>query len=122
MTDPTQKRKLEAALSAARATVALLEAELDDVTQGVTGDDPLLDTKQIKLECGLGHGGVKAAIERGELTASRGPRGKILVLRSELRRYLQSRPVQPKPRKAQPTDDMGAWDAQALRAIQGGRG
>lgn len=119
MTDESTKRKLEAALSAARATVALLEAELDDVTTGVTGDDPLLDTKQIKLESGLGHDGVKAAIARGELSASRGPRGKILVLRSELRRYLQSRPVL--PRKAAPVIDMSDWDAQAQRALGGGR-
>lgn len=121
MTDDAKKRKLEAALSAARTTVALLEAELDDVTTGIIGDDPLLDTKQIKEETGLGHDGVKAAISRGELKASRGPRQKILVARSELRRFMQATPVQ--PRKAKPAADLGDWDAQADAALRkiGGR-
>lgn len=88
------------------------------------GEDPLLNTKQIQAETGLGHDGVKRAIERGELSASRGPRGQILVARSELRRYLTSKPVQPRTRKAAPPDDLASWEAQAereLRAITGGK-
>jgi hypothetical protein len=123
MTDDTTKRKLEAALASARVTVTLLEAELADVTQGVIGDDPLLDTKQALAEFGIGHDGIKSAIERGELAASRGGRGKILIARSELRRYLQSKPV--RPRKAEPPPEtISDWDRQAqgaLRSIGGGK-
>lgn len=117
-------RKLEAALSSARATVAILEAELADVTAGVTGDDPLLDTKQALTEFGIGHDGIKSAIERGELTASRGARGKILIARSELRRYMQARPVKPRKVAPAPASDLDAWERQAqgeLRALRGGR-
>jgi len=113
-------RKLDAAILSLEASLALLRAERDDVTAGATADDPLLGTKEIFAETGLGHDGVKAAAERGELAVSRGPRGKLLVARSELRRYLQSKPI--KPRKAEPVaESLEAWDGQALRALKGGR-
>jgi hypothetical protein len=122
MTDDTKKRKLEAALSAARATVALLEAELDDVTQGVSGDDPLLDVDQVQAEFGAGRDALKAAAARGELELLRGARGKLMISRSAVRRWIESRPA--KPRKAAPASNLDDWDREAeraLRAVPGGR-
>jgi len=101
MTDETKKRKLEAALNAARATVALLEAELSDVEQA---DDPLLGVDELHEQFSCGRDAVRAAVERGELTASRGARGKILVARSEIERWLRSRPYKPGPRRAEPSE------------------
>lgn len=125
MTDTKKSVKTALALLAAaqRQNAEALEALAAVLPDDGETDDPLLGTKQIFAETGLGHDGVKAAAERGELAVSRGPRGKLLVARSELRRYLQSKPVQ--PRKVEPAaQSLDDWEAQAqgaLRSIAGGR-
>ena len=115
MSDTTTKRKLEAALSMARATVLLLEDELAVVETSAL--DALLSTAQTLAQYGLGHEAVRAAAERGELAVQRGSRGKYLVLESELRRYLASRPLRPTPRRASPPD-LDGWEVDADRVLQ----
>jgi hypothetical protein len=114
MTDDKTKRKLVAALSAARTTVTLLEAELDDLERSPANDQQLGCDDLLK-EFKLGRGTVQSAVERGELTASRGARGKILVLRSEVERWLRSRPYKPGPRRVEENDDGDALE-DALRS------
>lgn len=122
MTDDPKKRKLEAALASARVTVTLLEAELEQVDALGADGEQMLTTAQTLAEFGIGHDAVKAAAERGELTVSRGARGKLLIERAEIRRYIKSRPL--RPRKAAPAANLDDWDAQAersLRSLNGGR-
>jgi hypothetical protein len=121
-TTPNVKTLLLLQAQALRTQADTLEAHANALPDGEAAD-PLLDTKQALAEFGIGHDGIKSAIERGELSASRGARGKILIARSELRRYLQSKPVH--PRKATPAaETLDDWDKQAqgaLRSIGGGR-
>ncbi len=97
MTDDPKKRKLNAALHAARTTVALLEAELEEHDRAPANDQQL-GCDDLLREYKLGRGTVQTAVTAGELTASRGARGKILVARSEVERWLRSRPYKPGPR------------------------
>ena len=117
MTDTPTKRKLVAALASARATVSLLEAELESLETQPT-QDALLDAKQSLEKYGLGHEGIRGGAERGELAVQRGARGKLLVLESELRRYIASRPYRPTPRHALPLASLDAWDAEADRPLR----
>ncbi|HKY39261.1 MAG TPA: hypothetical protein VJN18_25160 [Polyangiaceae bacterium] len=85
--------------------------------------DDYLTTKQTLVEYRYGHESIVNAIGRGELAAVRGKRNQILVLRSEMERYIASKPFEPK-RKVKPAADLDAWDKQAerkLMALQGGR-
>jgi len=121
MSDSATKRKLvEAALSSAESNVALLRAVLADLD--VQEHDALLSATEALARYGLGHEGIRAAAERGELAVQRGSRGKYLVLESELRRYIASRPLRPTPRRPQPAA-LDTWDADADRALRvvGGR-
>ena len=78
---------------------ALANALPDAESAQQLGCDDLL--KEFKL----GRGTVQSAVERGELTVSRGARGKILVARSEVERWLRSRPYKPGPRRVEEVDD-----------------
>ena len=105
MTDDNQKRKLvEAALASAESNVALLRAVLADL-DSAPGNDPQLGVDDLLKEYKLGRGTVKTAVAAGELIASTGARGKILVLRSEVERWLRSRPYKPGPRRVEENDD-----------------
>ncbi|MEI9940371.1 MAG: helix-turn-helix domain-containing protein [Pseudomonadota bacterium] len=115
MTDNNTKRKLvEAALSSAETTVSLLRAQLAEI-DSAPANDPQLGCDDLLREFKLGRGTVQSAVERGELTASRGARGKILVARSEVERWLRSRPYKPGPRRVEETDDTDALE-DALRS------
>lgn len=86
--------------------------------------DPLLDVDQVMAEFGVGRDSLKAAAERGEIELLRGARGKLLIARSAVRTWIESRPVQPRPRKTASAADLVAWEDEAnaqLRALQGGR-
>ena len=82
---------VRAALDACRAAAALLEAELSAPV--AEPDDPLLDLLEIRALHGVGRIAVSEAIRRGDLRASQGPRRRILVRASEVRRWLESRPM-----------------------------
>lgn len=104
---------LEAALASARALVATLEAAQANAAQ----PDELLDLVELGKRYGLGRAAVLAAVERGELEASRGVRGKILVSRLAIEEWRRSRPVvvQRKPRAE--VVDLAAWEAGQERAL-----
>jgi hypothetical protein len=75
-----------------------------------SAEDALLGVDDLLKEFKLGRGTVQGAVERGELTASRGARGKILVARSEVERWIASRPYKPGPRRVEETDDGNALE------------
>jgi hypothetical protein len=82
--------------------------------------DELLDAKQCHARYGVGGEAIRGAAHREELAVVRGARGKLLVADSELRRWLESRPYRPGPRRAEgTTSDLDAWEAEADAAIGG---
>jgi hypothetical protein len=116
--------QIKASLASARALVASLEAALAAALEPRQPD--LLDSRQALAEFGIGRDGLLAASDRGEIRITRGARNKILVERSELQRWVRSRPVAPRQerQRAAPATDLDAWDREAgaeLRAIAGGR-
>jgi excisionase family DNA binding protein len=108
MTHDNTKRKLvEAALLSAETTVSLLRAQLAEI-DSAPANDPQLGCDDLLKAFKLGRGTVQSAVERGELTATRGARGKILVARSEVERWLRSRPYKPAPRRVEESADTDA--------------
>lgn len=77
--------------------------------------DQQLGLNELFEEFKVGRGTVQTAVAAGELTASRGARGKILVARSEVERWLRSRPYKPGPRRVEEQDDGDALE-EALRS------
>jgi hypothetical protein len=108
------RKQIEAALASARALVASLEAALEDA-----GNDPteLLDVAMVKEEYNIGRDALKAAAHRGELTLTRGPRGRLQVERGKLEAWQRSRKYEPTQRR--PVADLEAWKAEADRCIEG---
>ena len=73
--------------------------------------DASLTLAQIREAFGFGEEAVRAAIARGELSATRGPRQRIEVRRSEIERWRSSRPVHLKPKKrVVELDHLEAWE------------
>jgi len=101
---------LEAALATARATVVTLEAALA-AEAGCGGDDEVLDLAALHERYHLGRSAVRQAIERGELKASRGAKGRILVRREAVEGWLSERPavVSPRPRFTD-SGSLAEWD------------
>jgi hypothetical protein len=81
--------------------------------------DELLDAVQTRAEFGIGRDGLKRAAERGDLAVSKGSRGKPMVTRSEMRRYMASRPYGLRkvvsPADTDDDDDFDALDAELQR-------
>ena len=98
-----------------------LDALADALPERIDGAADLLDAEQALAEFGVGRDGLKNAARRGELTLSRGARGKLLVARCELRRWLESRPYKGKARAmklvAPEDDDTVAREIRAGRLI-----
>lgn len=112
---------LLAQADALESQAATLRALAETADNDTAGPDPLLDADETLERHGIGRDGLKAAGDRGELKLSRGSRGKLLVRESELIRYLESRPYQPRRAKPEPvTGD--SWDAEMERQLaKGGR-
>lgn len=103
---------LEAEAYQALAKAARMRAEVASLA--VRETDELLDVTRARAEFGVGRDGLKNAADRGEITLSRGARGKLWVTRTELRRWLDSRPY--KSSKATPvTDDVDAIEEELKR-------
>ena len=98
----------------ADALVAMADALPD---AGIDGD-PLLSTAETLERFGYGREAIRAAVERGELSVQKGARGKYLVLESEMRRYIASRPLRPAPRRAPAPPDLDAWERAVDRDLQ----
>ena len=109
-TTDSKKRKLEAALSSARATVALLEAELEDVN---AGDDPLLSLEDAAAKRNCSPWTLRGWTKTGRLPAVRGSRSKLLVRLSDVDAALEAQPVVPRLRKA-PADEAPTEDEDLL--------
>jgi hypothetical protein len=84
-------------------------------TADPTADDEHLDVKQTHAEYGVARDGLKNAADRGELAITLGARGKLLVRRSELVRWLDSRPYRSKRKVAPAENDFDAIDAELQR-------
>jgi len=82
---------LVAQAAALRAQADVLEA-LAATLPGAGGDE-LLGVAECSERFGVGRDALKGASERGELAVTRGVRGKLLVRRSALEAWLESKPV-----------------------------
>jgi len=90
-----------------REQLDLIDALANALPDG--DNDPLLGVEDLKpYKCGRGT--LQTAAENGELTVSRGSRGKLLVRKSELERWIASRPYKPGPRRVEETDDGDALE------------
>lgn len=97
---------IQEALALLRAQAASFQHQIDVLAGMLSRADSsndLLDVTQARSEFGVGRDSLKNAADRGELAMSRGARGKLLVSRSELRRWLTARPYQ--ARKTEPCSD-----------------
>jgi hypothetical protein len=116
------RASLLAQIAATRSQLDALEALVQSAPDEA---DELLDTRQARDEFGIGHDGLLAAHGRGELELVRGARRKLLVRRSALMAWIQSRQVEARPRRKQnPASTLDDWDADAgaeLRLLAGGR-
>lgn len=109
---------LETALLTAQALVASLEAALAVTTDSSNVDSELLDLPALRARFGLGRASVLGAVERGELTAARGARGKILVRHSAVEAWLASRPVTArKPVARPPAASLDDWELAQQREL-----
>lgn len=102
---------------ALRAQAAALRAQAD-VLEALAASlapeaDDLLDVAACKA-LGVGRDALLGAADRGELALARGPRRKLLVRRSELERWLASKPYQARDRERAP--DLEAWTRSVMRA------
>jgi hypothetical protein len=120
-----ERSKLEAALASAKASVTILEALLDATPMVEGQGSDLLNVDQTLEQYQIGRDGLLNASRRGEIALVRGARNRIMVERSELERWIKSRPVQPRKAPVEPpAADLDAWDRQAeasLRSVGGGR-
>jgi hypothetical protein len=125
MAKPTDQI-VEALLAEAEGHEALARAARLRAAAAVAdpaSDDERLDVKQTLEQFGVGRDGLKNAADRGKLAITRGARGKLLVRRSELIRWLDSRPYRP-TRKVEPVgNDFDALDAELQRGglVRGAR-
>ena len=105
------------ASAALRVQAAALRAQADTLealaaTLGPEADE-LLGVRDCKA-LGVGRDALLAAADRGELQVSRGPRQRLQVRKSELDRWLSSKPYQPRDRE--PAPDLEAWERSVRRA------
>lgn len=82
---------LMAQAAALRAQADVLEALAATLTD--TAGDELLGVAECTKRFGVGRDAIKAAAARGELSVSRGPRQRLLVRRSALVAWLESKPM-----------------------------
>lgn len=93
------------------AMAAAIEAEPAD-------GDPLLQLPELKERYAVTREVLAAAVQRGELTVHKGPKGRIMVRQSAIEAWIESRSWTPRRTvKAAPTD-LDAWEAQADRELQ----
>jgi hypothetical protein len=88
-------------------------ADAFDSEFGGRSADELLDLVALRERYGLGRDAILGAVGRGELVASRGARGKILVSRAEVERWIASRPVTVRTRERARSADVvsiAAWE------------
>ncbi|MES1173564.1 MAG: helix-turn-helix domain-containing protein [Myxococcales bacterium] len=110
-----------AASVALRAQAAALRVQADTLDALAGTFSPESDDLLGVAECralGVGRDALTGAADRGELAVSRGVRGKLLVRKSELDRWLASKPYTPSP-KPDAAPDLDAWDRAVRRRAVG---
>jgi hypothetical protein len=112
----------------AQAAVLRAQADTLDALAAALPDhdaDALLDLGDLRRRFRLGRASVLGAVERGELQASRGPRGRILVRCSAAEAWLASRPVETRrPGAAADPATLDEWERtqnRELERVAGGR-
>jgi hypothetical protein len=106
------------ALEAQAGTLRALATSLPDATV-----DEQLTLAQIREQFGYGDEAIRAAIARGELAGTRGPRQRIEVRRSELERWRASTPAHVKPRarrRGADVIDLDTWERECDRELAAG--
>jgi hypothetical protein len=108
-----QLRILEATARTLAESLGTLAALEESRAIGDTGSG-WLDLKAIADGYGIKRDAVLNAGDRGELTIKRGPRQKLLVKRSEMERWLGSKPYLPRaPKISAPTSPSNDWERRA---------
>ncbi len=116
MQDSTSRRQLVAALAAARALVASLEAAVDQTERPV--DDPAVSLEAAARATQLSPHTLRSWCRSGRLRSHRGPRGAYLVRRSDIDAAIEAAPSEPAPRRrAASVVDLDAWEVQAEREL-----
>lgn len=78
----------------------------------------LIDVKQAHADYSVGRDALLAAESKGELKLQRASRGKILVSRAEIERWLRTRQWVPRKPRAAATD-LDAWEQQSSANLAG---
>jgi hypothetical protein len=122
MGETKSKVKLAEALRAEAAALEAQAAAKRAQAEALAEEprDEYLNVEQTLEHYNAGRDALIAAAERGEIELKRGARRQLLVLRSELERWIASRPYKPTPRKVGPPSDLDAWEKEADRALAGG--
>lgn len=114
---PAPRGTAVALVRAARAQVSALLDQLDTLAAELEQPrDELLGVTECKA-LGVGRDALKAAAERGELEITRGPKQRLQVTRSELDRWLKSKPYAPKATN-EPEPDQAALAADWERRVR----
>jgi hypothetical protein len=109
---------ISAALRAQAAALRLQAEALDTLASVAEASEPdaLLGVEECSA-LGVGRDALRGAARRGELDVSTGPRGKLLVRRSAIEAWLQSRKYTPSARSEQESEpDLAAWEKSVRRA------
>ncbi len=118
--------EVRAALLAQAAALRAQAEVLETLADGVATFEPnaLLDLGELQRNYHLGRAAIRKGVEQGELTASRGARGRILVRRTDIEAWIASRPMIVAARASSPeatafADWDRAQDRELARATNG---
>ena len=107
---------LRALADAQRALADAIDAVAESLAT-TTEPDPWLGLDQLRAQYGITRESLGAATNRGELSPKRGPKGRVMVRRSDVEAWIESRPWTPSSRQAAPADDLDGWDARASEVL-----
>ncbi|MEI9936673.1 MAG: hypothetical protein WDO69_05565 [Pseudomonadota bacterium] len=104
------------ALAALRAQAEALTLAIDTLAASLAAPgDELLGVRECRA-LRVGRDALLAAAKRGEVQLSRGPRQRLQVRRSELEKWLQSRPYVA-PAASEPVQSLEDWQRSVLRKV-----
>lgn len=104
------------ALVALRAQLSALQATVDALADSLESPgDELLGVRECRA-LGVGRDALLAGAARGELELTRGPRQRLQVRRSELARWLESKPYAP-AQPSEPVQSLEDWKRSVLRKV-----
>lgn len=112
-----QAQNLRTQADALEATAAALEV-------APAADDPWLTLPEMEEQYHITRQVLAAAQQRGELAPRRGPKGRVMIRRSEIEAWIESRAWTPRRTVKATAPDLDEWEAQAereLQLVQGGK-